>query len=335
MADIMNQIAARLLRCQKLPGSVYLYPHVGVDGDSLGTCLALLLVFRKAGIPARLLLDEPVPYRLTFLPNLDLIEPFSEGNLQDLAADQQLAMAVDCSDGTRTGRRQALFDRAPQVIVLDHHVSGGESGPLRCIDATAAAVGEMAFDLIRILGERLQTDLLDLSTATLLMAAIVSDTGGFVFANTSARTFKTAACLMTFDVDLRRLTYHLFDLTSQARLRLMGRLFSDARFLHQGKLAIAMAGQLLLEETGASDADLEGVINYLRNAAGVEAAFLIREMPDGSLRVNIRGSDRFDAAEFAGRFGGGGHPRAAGLQLSGMTLDEAASMIAQKAGEQL
>jgi phosphoesterase RecJ-like protein len=335
MADLLGPIATRLLRSRNKPGSVFLYPHVGVDGDTLGTCLALLLVFRKIGLSARLLLDEPVPYRLAFLPYLDLIEPFDDRAVPELAASQKLALAVDCSEGSRTGRRQALFDRAPDLLVLDHHVSGGDSSPLQVIDATAAAVGEMAYDLIRILERRLRRELLDLPIATLLMAAIVSDTGGFVFSNTTARTFQTAACLMHFAVDLRQMTYHLFDSTNQARLRLMGRLFSDARFLCQGKLAVAAAGQKLLEETGATDADFEGVITYLRNVAGVEAAFLIRELPDGDLRVNIRGSERFDAAEFACRFGGGGHSRAAGLQLTGMDLEQATALIAKEAGEQL
>lgn len=335
MSEQLEQIAGRLLAARSQSGSVFLYPHVGIDGDALGSCLALLITLRRVGIPVRLLLDESLSERLSFLPALDLIEPFDESLLPELIADQQLAFAVDCADGTRVGRRQALFDQAPQVAVLDHHVSGGESGYMRWIDASAAAAGEMAFDLINIIGRQLDRELIDQDVATLLMTAIMSDTGGFVYSNTSARTFQTAACLMVNQVNLRQITYQIFDLTSQARLRLMGRLFSDAGFSHQGRLVLATADQRLLEEYGATDNDLDGVVAQLRNVSGVEVAILIREMKDGILRVNIRSNERFNAAEFAGCYGGGGHPKAAGLQMKNITLAEAARQILDKAGEWL
>jgi bifunctional oligoribonuclease and PAP phosphatase NrnA len=335
MTDQMEQIASRLLSARNQAGSVYLYPHIGVDGDALGASLALLLVLRRAGLPVRLFLDEPVPDRLVFLPALDLIEPYDETRLAELAVGQQLALAIDCSEATRVGLRQALFDQAPQTAVIDHHVSGGESGYLRWIDASAAAVGEMVFDLVSHLGALSGQNLVSPEVATLLMTAIISDTGGFVYSNTSARTFQTAASLMAYQINLRQITYQLFDLTSQARMRLMGRVFSSATFSHQGRLVLAQVDQRLLDECGATDNDLDGVIAHLRNVAGVEVAFLIREMKDGALRVNIRSNEHFNAAEFARGFGGGGHPKAAGLQMRDLALDEAARKILDKAGEWL
>lgn len=335
MIEIIDQIAERLLAAKLSPGAVFLYPHVGIDGDALGSSLALAMILRRCGVKVRLPLDEPVPDRLAFLPGLDMIEPYSEDLLETLAADQQLALAMDCSDSDRVGLRRALFDRAPQAAALDHHVSGGESGYLRWIDPSAAAVGEMVHDLICRLEERLQQELFDKDVEILLMTSLMSDTGGFVYSNTSARTFRTAACLMDGDVDLRQITYQLFDMTSQERMRLMGRVFTDVRFYCGGRMALALVGQNLLAEYGATDADLEGVVAHLRNVAGVEAAFLIREIADGTLRVNIRSSGNFNAAEFACGFGGGGHPKAAGLQLRGMNLEDAAKMIVDKAGERL
>jgi bifunctional oligoribonuclease and PAP phosphatase NrnA len=335
--EVLERIADELVACrfQPAPAEVQLYPHVGVDGDALGSCLALLLALAKIGVKARLLLDEPIPDRLAFLPGLDQIEPFDESKVGVYAAGQRLALLVDCNDSSRVGRRQTLAVQSPLLGILDHHIFIGECGPLRCVDTAAAAVGETVFDLLRILEQRLQASLFDLQIATLLMTAIISDTGGFVFSNTSARTFLTAASLMTYDVNLREITYQLFDLTSQSKLRLMGRLFGNARFSRQGRLAVTVASRALLAETGASDGDLEGLVNHLRNVAGVEVAFLVREAQDGSIRVNIRTSDHFNAASFAARFGGGGHAKAAGLTLTGVTPDEAAELLLNKAGELL
>lgn len=335
MSEIIDRIADRLMSALDKPGSVFLYPHIGIDGDALGSALALALVLSRIGVPVRLPLDEDIPDRLNFLPGLDLIECYREDLLESFSRDQQLAIAIDCSDSERVGRRRALFDLSPEKAALDHHVSGGESGDLRWIDPSAAAAGEIVFDLITRLEKRAGRRLHDETTETLLMTAIISDTGGFVYSNTTARTFRTAASLMDGDINLRRITYQLFDMTSQVRMRLMGRIFTDVRFSHEGRLALALVGQNLLAEHQATDADLEGVIAHLRNVAGVEVAFLIREIDNDLLRVNIRSSDSFNAADFAQNYGGGGHPKAAGLQLRNMSLDDAARMIVDKAGEWL
>ncbi len=335
MIEIMDQLVERFLEAGKKPGSIMLYPHVGIDADALGSSLALLICLRKINVQARLLLDEPIPDKLKFLPGLDLIETFNEDDLDKLALDQQIALTIDCSEGGRVGRRQALYERAGEFAVIDHHVSGGESGHLRWIDHQAAASGEMVYDLIHHLQQKLGCELLDEDTETLLMTAIVSDTGGFVYSNTSARTFRTAANLMDREIDLRRITYQLFDRTSQVRLRLMGRIFTDARFSTDGRLVMSAVNRELLQEYGATDTDVEGVIAHLRNVAGVEVAFLIREVGEDTLRVNIRSSDSFNAALFASQFGGGGHPKAAGMQLRHMTIEQAEDMILTKAGERL
>lgn len=335
MTELMDRIIDRLLAMRHEDGAVFLYPHIGIDGDALGSGLALALALRRAGVQVRMPLDEPIPDRLVFLPGLDLVEPYDDSLLDRFSASQRLAMAIDCSDSNRVGRRRALFDLAPEAAALDHHVSGGESGGLRLIDPSAAATGEIVFDLISRLETRLGERLMDEDTEMLLMTSIISDTGGFVYSNTSARTFRTAASLMDGELDLRRITYQLFDMTSQARMRLMGRIFTDARFSHDGRLALALVDQNILASFGATDADLEGVVAHLRNVAGVEVAFLIREIADKTLRVNIRSSDNFNAADFAHAFGGGGHPKAAGLQLRDMDLEAAASLIMQKAGEWL
>jgi len=334
MSSRPAQIANRLLALRGQPGEVFLYPHIDTDGDALGSSLALLRSLRQIDVRARLLLDEPVPERLKFLPALDLIETGAE-LAAECAAKQKLALLIDCAEAERTGRRRALVEQAEQIAAIDHHIDASQSGGLFWIDPTAAAAGEMVFDLICQLGKTARAELIDDTNAFLLMTAVVSDTGSFIFSNTSARTFRVAASLMARPVDLRQITYQLFDLTSQERLRLMGRLFTDAQFYLSGRLVLATASQHLLDEYGATDQDLDGVINHLRNVGGVEAAFLIREMNDSSLRVSIRGSDSFNAAEFAGGFGGGGHRKAAGLVLKGLTLAEAAALIRDKAGERL
>ncbi|MEA4888521.1 MAG: DHH family phosphoesterase [Clostridiaceae bacterium] len=339
MNNQLIMLADALLSCRGQAGSVFLYPHVSVDGDAIGSALALLLALEQLEIKARLPLDERIPPKLDFLPALSRIEPYEpspDADAAGLAGGQQIiGLAIDCAAADRMGRRGLLFKQAPQIFALDHHIAQEPVPPEFIVDPSAAAVGELVYDLIACLGNLTGRTLFNDDIATLLMAAIISDTGGFVYSNTSIRTFQTAAGLMGYPLDLRYITYRLFDRTSQERLRLMGRVFSEARFSCGDRVVLAAVDQQMLDACRASDYDLDGIIAYLKNVAGVDAAFLIRSQADGLLRVNIRSSERFDAAAFAARYGGGGHARAAGMHLSGLTLDEAAQKIAQEAGEQL
>lgn len=335
MINRLDELITLLISLKNQPGAIYLYPHTGIDGDALGSSLALLMVLRKAGVNARFLYDEVIPAKYAFLPGIDLIEPFEKNSAVVHADEQLLAIAVDCSDSARTGRRRELFDRAPQSAVIDHHISESECAPLGLIDPTAAATGELIYKVIELISKKTGRPMLDQQMAVLLMTALITDTGRFTFSNTSEQTFSIASHLMVFKMDIREIVYRMFDMTSQSRLRLTGRVFSEATFHLDGKIVIACVDQGMLDQFGAVDSDLDGLVGQLRNVQGVELSFIIREVDQGILRINIRSSELFDAARFARTLGGGGHARAAGAQLKNMTMQDAADMLVQKAGELL
>lgn len=314
---------------------VILYPHVSADGDALGSAQALFLALGKLGVSSLVLTDEPPPQKLQFLPAIDQVRVYEESDWTTLEGRQQLAFAVDCADAARTGRRQPLVERAPLMAAIDHHISAGPTIGLRLIETTAAATGELIYELIRLLEEMTDTRLLDRPIATCLMAAIVSDTGSFNFSNTTAQTFRIAASLMEHQVDLVRMSYMMFNRTTQPRLHLTGAVLASARFEMDGRIAIGHVPAGLMQRLGAIDEDLDGLVGQLRSAEGVRVAFLLREVGEGIIRVNIRSSEHFDAARFASRFHGGGHPRAAGLTFTGKTLTEATGLILREAADTL
>lgn len=335
MAAILERIADELAAATRSGSFVGIYPHVGADGDALGSALGLALILRKAGAPALVFTDEPVSPRLDFLPALDLIRVFADLDDQNWPQDQAIALAVDCMEPQRLGCRMELYLEAPIQAALDHHVSSGESGGLKWIDPEAAATGEIIADLIDLLEIRIGKPLLDQAAAMALITAVISDTGGFVYSNTSARSFAAAAKWMTFGPDLRQITYRLFHETSQSRLRLTGRLFTDAQFLLGGRLVYAQVDQDLLRRMDASDHDLDGIIADLRNVSGVEVAFMFRELPDGGIRINIRSNEHFHAADFARQHGGGGHAKAAGMTVRHKPLSDVVTLVLDQAGRWL
>lgn len=332
MSEELQRIADLLLTFEGQDNSlVIIYPHVGADGDALGSAQALFLTLSKLNINSLVLVDEKQQQKLLFLPGSDQVRVFDEADAEALAACQKLAFAVDCADSVRVGRRRQLYENAPLHAVVDHHASSDPTGDLRLIDITAAATGELIYALVKCLEEKTEQELLDYPIATCLMAALISDTGSFGFANTTARTFRVASQLMAWPVDLANLNFIMFYRTSRPRLQLAGAVLNKARFELDGRIALGMVPAGLMEKLGALDEDLDGLVGQLRNAEGVEVAFLLREQMDGSIRVNIRSNENFNAAEFACLFEGGGHVRAAGLTLTNVNLEEGAELILEEA----
>ncbi len=336
MINRLEDLAHKLLSFIDSDQEIYLYPHTSIDGDALGSTLALLVVLRKAGVKARFLYDEVIPEKYSYMEDLDLIESFPEAEAIDAYSHSQaLAVLIDCSEPSRTGVRQQLLEKAPQIAVADHHVSESHSGYLGLVDPTAAATGEIIYDLIVLLEKISGRELLDHKISVMLMTAIISDTGRFTFSNTTRRTFEIAAALMRFDVVIRDIVYQLYDLSSKARLRLSGHVFSNTEFYHGDRIALALVSQSVMEACEALDSDLDGLSAQLRNIEGVEVSFLLRELENHAIRVNIRSGSGFDAARFAKTLGGGGHARAAGTTLKNTSIQDAGRLLVEKAGEWL
>ena len=72
-----------------------------------------------------------------------------------------------------------------------------------------------------------------------------------------------------------------------------------------------------LERHNAGADDLEGMVEYPRSIRGIRLALLFRQLASGRIKVSFRSVGDVDVARLAGRFGGGGHRKAAGASLEG------------------
>jgi bifunctional oligoribonuclease and PAP phosphatase NrnA len=320
-------------------GGVLLYPHVGADGDALGACFGFVAALARIGVDAKVVLEEPVAPPFAFLPGASSALVFDRVISQDLLAFQTIALAVDCEGPPRIGGRSDLFRASPVRLVVDHHPPAppapvDEDGTIRFVDPAASCAGELVLRLVDDLSAAAGTDLLDRDSATCLMTALLYDTGGFRFSNTNADSFAAAAALVRHGADPRDLTRRLFDEMSASRFRLLGRAFSSVRYDCGGRVASVSVPQAMLDECGAIESDLDGLAGRLRDVVGVEAAFVLRERADGTVRVNVRSGGGFDASDFSRRFGGGGHARASGFTIES-GLDAARERVLEAAARAL
>ena len=199
----------------------------------------------------------------------------------------------------------------PRTLVIDHHVSGDDLGAAKFHDPQAEATGRLVFDLLTHLGIQLTK-----SMAGALFAAVATDTGWFRFNATTDITYRCAAELVAAGASPPAIYNQLFEQQALARLHLAGRILAGAQTELDGRLIYASVTREDFDETGASDADTEEVINRTLEVAGTEVALLFVALRSGETKVSLRSRSRVDCSQIAGKLGGGGHRAASGARSS-------------------
>ena len=301
--------------------SFLLLAHLYPDGDVLGSQLGLGLALRAAGRRVTLACRHPVPEPFHFLPGADQVQQWKEW-----AGDHEVGVTLDCPDPGRVGR--LLDGRAPgtRVLNIDHHADNSCYGDVNWIQPTASATGEMVYELVEAMGWPLIPEV-----AVNLYTAIVTDTGSFRYSNTTPKTLRIAARLIEAGVDPAAVAIQLYETRHLPGLRLLGRVLQQIETTPDGAIAWVVLDRGQMESPDLSEA--EDFITYPRSLKTVKVAVLFRELP-GEVKVSLRAKGEVNVARIAARFGGGGHPNAAGLVLKG-DLAQARALVLDAVREAL
>ncbi|HOJ34077.1 MAG TPA: bifunctional oligoribonuclease/PAP phosphatase NrnA [Candidatus Hydrogenedentes bacterium] len=308
----LREIVAKL----RAASSVAIATHVSPDGDAVGSMLAAANLLQKMGVPCTCLLENPTAHAYSWLPgSKSIVSP------NEIPAYPDLILLLDAPRRDRLGLVQDVLPQDATLVVLDHHVDDNPDGDMRLVDASYAATGEIVaelFDVARVP--------LDAEAALCLYVAIATDTGGFRYASTTARSHRLAARMIEHGVNAAEISQRCFDAMSQAKFSLMARILSRMQFLENTRLAYSEVYPSDLEETGAGAEDINNLINLGRNVEGVQVAILFRGLPDGTTKISVRAAPEFNALRLIVPFGGGGHVGAAGATLA-MPLEQARDAV--------
>lgn len=277
--------------------------HIRPDGDGLGSSLALNWILRSLNKESEVVIRDAVPHAYLKLPGADEVRV-----MPDLGRSYDAAFVIECSDVTRPGL-PSLKDQF--VVNIDHHTTTELFGNLNWIDSTAAAVGEMIYNLAKAMGVKITAEL-----ASCIYAALLTDTGSFHFSNTTERTFKIASELVRCGAQPAKLSQAIFYQYPYAKIKLTGAVLSTLQCDDSGKIAWIEMTHEAMQESGATEEDTDGIISYPLTIGEVEAAAFFRELPQSTYRVSLRSKNRVNVAQVAEQFGGGGHKNAAGFTLA-------------------
>ena len=294
----IQTIADKLFSAKK----VVLFPHINPDGDSTGSCTALSLALRGAGVECYVCAGE-YPKYLKHINN----ETFT-GDLE-LASGADIAVAVDCSAENRLDSRLEAYQSGKMQMCIDHHMNKDGFGELYYIDEDAAAVSEVVFKIIKASGAVITRDI-----ANALYTGIVTDTGGFRYSNTTAESHRLAAELFEIGVDHTEIIVNLYNNKSLIKLRCENMAIDKMMFFAEGRGVISYLTSGEMAAINAHPEHADEIIDRLRDIDGVEMAAYLEERENG-IKVSMRAKTTSSVVEICKRNGGGGHAKAAGCTI--------------------
>jgi phosphoesterase RecJ-like protein len=293
--------------------SVALSTHMNADGDGCGSEVAMALLLAQRGITARIVNPTPWPAIYDFLLEDSGIRDETGKGAAALKAVDGLVV-LDISDVKRLGNlAESVRQMKAPKAVIDHHVPSDDP-PAETIlaDTTACATGELIYDFACTLDLEITPEI-----ARAIYIAMLTDTGGFRFSNTTPRCHAIAGELLNAGVNPEDMYVRIYASSPPGRVQLLAEVLATLQFDVDAGLAWLSMGAGLLEKYGVRPEDLDGIVEHARSIAGTRMALFFRDLGHGKVKISFRSTGAVDVNAFARRFGGGGHARAAGAMLPG------------------
>ena len=291
-----NETAAWLLERD----GFLLLTHRRPDGDTLGSAAGLCAALRAMGKQAYLLENPETTARYA-------------GYVSSYVAPSdfvpQTVVTLDTADAEIL-QKNAMDYPARVDLAIDHHASYTEYASYTCLQADKASCGEVVYAVILAMGVAISAEI-----ALPLYVAISTDTGRFQFSSTTADTLEIAAALVRAGADNWSVNQALFGTKTRARLAFDGRFYTSLQFHYAGRVAVAVMTQAMMDETGVTEDDLDDVASIPIQVEGVLVGIVVKELPEGGAKASVRTVQGISANAICQRFGGGGHPLAAGCSM--------------------
>ena len=276
--------------------------HVRPDGDTVGCAAGLCRALREQGKTAHILPD----------PNTSgVYTPYLEGLMAPEGFEPDTVVAVDIAARSMFHAAAALW--LPRVdLTIDHHPSQEFYAENTCLDSSRAACGELIYDIVRQWGDVTK------EVALPLYVAVSTDTGCFVYSNTSAGTHRVAAALMETGIDFYAVNRLHFRTKSFKRMKLESMLTDGLQLFDGGQTAIVTLTLDMMEQLAATEEDVDNISAFVGQIQDVHTGITIRQLPGGQCKLSVRTEPgELNASTVCALLGGGGHAAASGATIEG------------------
>jgi bifunctional oligoribonuclease and PAP phosphatase NrnA len=294
--------------------------HQNMEGDAIGSMLALAELLKTAGKKVILLPPENMPDTYKFLPDASKVK--LKKDLNGIKYD--VACLVDCTDLDRLGKVKSGIYLTRPIINIDHHISNTNFGSVNWVDPHMSCSGEQIYHLFK----RMHLPV-NKKAALYIYIAILTDTGSFRYSNTTAMTHEIAAKLISLGVNPTGVYRKIYEETSSCSLSLLSSALSTLKTASNGRIAWIRITRNMLKKYSSRLDDTQDFVNFPRAMKGVKISIAFKEAGKGIVKASFRSNDGFNVNRIAKHFGGGGHISASGCTLKGSIAEVERAVLAK------
>lgn len=299
MRVTLQAAAAMLLSFDR----VLILCHRNPDGDTIGSAASLCRAYLNMGRQAKIFCHDAFPEKFSYL--LPEMPDFAPEHI----------VSVDVADPALLGSRtEEMLNNRPIALSIDHHPTHKQFAQTLCLEEHSASCCEIIRELLGEMGCPVTKEIADC-----IYTGAATDTGCFKFSNTSPRTHRIAAEMIEAGADYVTINKVMFDTKTFPELKLEQLALEQLWLSEDGKIAVLTITSDMLEKTGVRETELDAITALPRKIAGVEAGITIKQRGENEFKVSVRTGETLDASRICGKFGGGGHARAAGCQFEGLS----------------
>ncbi|MCX6173376.1 MAG: bifunctional oligoribonuclease/PAP phosphatase NrnA [Ignavibacteriales bacterium] len=311
--------------------SFLLSTHVNPDADALGSELAFYLILKKLGKKVKVVNHSSTPYNLEFLDEEKVIEKFDEKIHKNIFDEAEVFLLLDLNQANRIVKMEKGFRSFKGIkVCIDHHLDPENVFDNYFGSADYSATSEIIYEFI----EQTKIVEIDYSIALQLYAGIMTDTGSFRFDRTNPRIHRIMAELLETGVNPTTVYDKIYDQFKFARIKLLGEALSTIELDSTKQIAAMCIKKEVLARTGATEADIDGFVNYCLTIQNIKIGILFYELRDG-LKISFRSKGEIPVNKLAVEFGGGGHTNASGTRLFNTNIEEYKEKVIKAAQQYL
>lgn len=293
--------------------------HRSPDGDAMGSTLAWASYLHSLGKDVHIILPNPAPDFLQWLPNARGIIHFDrhESRARSLLREADLVCCLDFNALSRLqNMEKPLADSKAKRILVDHHLNPAEDEfDFLVSHPEMSSTCEIVFRLLLQLGAY---EGMTPEVATCIYCGMMTDTGNFAYSSSRPEIYEIVSLLLRCGIDKDRIYRNVFYTFSADRLRLQGFvLYEKLCWLADGHAAFFTLSREEMKAAHFIRGDGEGLVNLPLQVKGTRLSISLREDTERDvIRVSLRSVDDFPCNKMAEEFfNGGGHMNASGGEL--------------------
>ncbi|UUM20572.1 bifunctional oligoribonuclease/PAP phosphatase NrnA [Mycoplasma sp. 2045] len=281
--------------------NIVIFHHIRPDGDCLGS---------QAGLAELIRTNYPNKNVYTVGDNLHLFDfmGYHFDEIEKIDFTNSLGIVVDASSGNRIECANLLYEnKTTAKLRIDHHPNSADIDyDYNWIDehyvAAAEMIAQIAFDAGWTVTQK---------AASHIYLGINTDSGRFLYPDTSARTHKLVAFLMETGFHPSFILKELSKRTFK-QLKFVGHILNG--FKKEGRVLYYEIDAETLKKYDMDSFEAAQYVNELANIEDNSCWALFIQLEDGTVRGRLRSNGPL-VNLVANKYGGGGHDNAAGITL--------------------